>query len=356
MSIHLERLRPVLEQGGGGWAGRLMRVGLSPLGWVVGAGARVRAKLYRAGFCTAVKHAIPVVSVGNITAGGTGKTPLVTWLARRLVQEGRRPAVVSRGYRAGGDGRNDEAALLAELVPGLVQVSHRNRNQAIAQAAAAGADVVLLDDGFQHLAAQRDLDLVLVDMWAPFGGGRVLPAGLLREPLTGLARADLIVLSRTDLVAREQLTRVGEVLDRVARGVPRCHAIHRPIGLLGMDGASHRLDLLVGASVYACCAIGQPAAFRETLLRAGARVCGLRAFPDHHHFSAADVAAVGAAARKSGASWTVMTAKDRVKVMKLLGAVKPRPPVLSLEVELDFPGGCEALLESMRRVTMEREV
>ncbi|HYY41783.1 MAG TPA: tetraacyldisaccharide 4'-kinase, partial [Pyrinomonadaceae bacterium] len=195
-----------------------MSLALAPLGVVYGAATRARLALYRAGLFAMHRVAAPVISVGNITAGGTGKTPLVEWLARAVAREGRRVCVLTRGYgrrdahrrvvvsdgtriladaRAGGD----EPRLLAENLRGLAAVvADRNRVAAARWALAElQSEVFILDDGFQHLSLARDLDIVTVDASAPWGGGHLLPRGRLREPLDGLARAHCIVITRAEL-------------------------------------------------------------------------------------------------------------------------------------------------------------
>src|SRR5215208_3969363 len=211
-----------------------MSLALAPLGIIYGAVARARARLYRSGFLKAERAGVPVVSVGNLTAGGTGKTPLVEWAARALAREGLRACVLTRGYGRADESRRvvasdgarvlaevaecgDEPRLLAERLLGAAAVVCDRDRVAAARWARAelGAEVFVLDDGFQHLRLARDLDIVTLDATAPWGGGHMLPRGRLREPVSGLARADCVVITRAEQARdieglRAEVARVGE--------------------------------------------------------------------------------------------------------------------------------------------------
>ena len=285
---------------------------------------------------------VPVVSVGNLTLGGTGKTPLVAWVASSCLAHGRRPAIVSRGYAAARGETSDEAAELARILPGVPHLADRDRAAAARRAAAHGADVVVLDDGFQHRRLARDLDIVAIDATDPFGCGRVFPRGLLREPLSGLRRARAIVLTRADEVDAERRDAILAAL-AVAHGARTppvwAQARHAPQRLRTAAGREVPLDTIRGRRVVGLSGIGNPAAFRRTLSDAGAEVVEFRAFPDHHAYSTADAAAVGAAAAAAGADFVVTTLKDLVKLPhETLGGV----PLVAIEVAVEFlVGGAE---------------
>ena len=310
------------------------RACLAALAAPYAAAVTARNAAYDAGLLPARRGPVPVISIGNLTLGGTGKTPLVAWAARRLAAAGLRPAIVSRGYGAATGAQSDEAAELAIVVPGVPHVADRDRLAGARAAAAAGADCVVLDDGFQHRRLARDLDVVAVDATDPFGCGRLFPRGLLREPATGLARAGAIVLTRADAVtaARRQ-----EIRERVAAGrgsappAVWAEAEHRPVALRRWDDGPLPLEEVRGRRVVACAAIGNPAAFRATLESLGADVVGFRAFPDHHAYGAADLAALAALAAEGRADLVVTTLKDLVKVRRGdLGGVR----VVAVEVAL----------------------
>ncbi len=273
---------------------------------------------------TAVRRAgLPVISVGNVTVGGTGKTPMVAWMVRELQAAGRKPAVVSRGYRGkagrgplvvsqgdaalvGPDRCGDEPYLLARSLPGAVVVVGSDRVAGAEEARRLGADVVVLDDGFQHRRLARDFDLVLVDASNPFGNYRLLPAGVLREPLTALARADAVVLTRTR--AAESLVVIERVIRRHHPGVPIFRAGHRRLAFVDGQGA----DLAPPARAVAFCGIGNPQLFLEDLHAQGVEVLASRLFPDHHAYGERDRQELAALSRQAGAT-LVTTEKDLVR-------------------------------------------
>ncbi|MFO0931513.1 MAG: tetraacyldisaccharide 4'-kinase [Planctomycetota bacterium] len=335
-----------IQSGGGGPLGAVARLGLSVLSAPFAAAACTRAWLYDRGVLAVRRCGRPVVAVGNVTAGGTGKTPFVAWLVAATRAVGRRPGILARGYgpRPAGSTLSDEGTLLAELVGADVpQVEDpvRVRGAATLLAAHPDVDLVVLDDGFQHRALARDVDVVLVDATSPFGGGHFLPRGLLRESPRALARADVVVLTRTDAVAPDALAALRA---RVAALAPRAEvalARTRATGLVAADGTRRPLAALAGAPVLAWSGIGNPAAFERTLEAAGARVVARRRAADHHRPTPAAVAAVLAAGARAGATAVVVTRKDLVK---LRGLASPPPDLWALDVETDVVEGREALL------------
>lgn len=269
---------------------------------------------------------VPVVSVGNLAAGGTGKTPFCAWLCRRLENAGGKPAVLMRGY--GGDGGpNDEARLLQ--VPVICDPDRVRGGQ---QAIAAGATCLVLDDGFQHRRLRRNLDIVLIDALRPWGGGAVLPLGLLREGRSALKRAGCLVLTRSDQV--DEATRDALVSSLMRWNVPVICARHQPVALRdldGLDGDHHREPaVLSGAPVVLASGIGNPLGFEHTARNLGWKIQAHLRFPDHHAYSDADCAALRAAAQQHQAT-LVVTAKDAVKLRNrgLVGA-------LVLEIAVGF--------------------
>ena len=307
-----------------------------------------RNRVYDAGRKAIHRAPVPVISIGNITAGGTGKTPMAAALARLLVERGRRPAILSRGY--GHDpqsGMDDENRMLARLAPGAAVIVNPDRAAGAARAvAAAGADVLILDDGFQHRRLARDLDLVLIDALDPFGGGHLLPRGLLREPLKGLARADLTVITRSDLVPAE---RIEEIRARLAQhsNAPVALAEHRPAALLRVCGAGREesmpLSALSEGRWGAVCGIGNPEGFKGTLERLGARVDLVRAYPDHHRYREGEMASLLAEAAARGLQGVLTTEKDADKIAAALPPHGPQTPVLALSVRIEITEGLDAL-------------
>jgi tetraacyldisaccharide 4'-kinase len=303
----------------------------------------IRGVAYDAGLLPVIRADVPVISVGNLTLGGTGKTPLVAWIVRLLRAAGHVPAVVSRGYGARPGEVSDEAAELAVVLPGVIHVADRDRATAARTAVAAGASAVVLDDGFQHRRLHRDLDIVAIDATDPFGCGRLFPRGLLREPLRGLARAGAIVLARAGSVTPQRRVEIRDTLERACGGRlpgPWMEAEHRPVALRSSGGLTQPLDALAGRRVVGFAGIGNPAAFRATLAAMGADVADFLPFPDHHAYAAHDLARIAARARAAGAAILVTTLKDLVKVRHddLDGI-----PVAAVEIALDATTGGEGV-------------
>jgi tetraacyldisaccharide 4'-kinase len=302
---------------------------LWPLSVAYSLGARLRVRLYRAGIFR--QHTLKgvVISVGNLTVGGTGKTPMVLWLAERLLAEGKSVAILTRGYRGflkrlDGEGTapqtatkpaisGDEPELLVRRIASRASPEGRSRVAVGADRVASGRsaeregfDWFLLDDGFQHLRLARDLDIVLVDATNPFGGGRVLPSGRLREPKSALRRADIIVITRsTHTPALEAAIRRDSSASIFFASI-RLDAISQP--------AITRQDLPVAEwrtrRFFAFCGIGNPAAFFDDLREWNITPVGTAKFPDHHRYSESDVARLQADAKRAGADALLCTEKD----------------------------------------------
>jgi tetraacyldisaccharide 4'-kinase len=341
-----------------------MSLALAPLAIVYGALARARSRLYRSGLLKAERVGAPVISVGNLTAGGTGKTPLVEWVARAVAAEGLRACVLTRGYGREDEARRvvvsdgervlacvreggDEPVLLAESLSGVASVvCDRDRVGAARWARVGlGAQAFVLDDGFQHMRIARDLDIVTLDATAPWGGGHMLPRGLLREPPAALARADCVVITRSDLAPDVAGLRaeVGRLTGgRAALVASRVRT--RGLRLIGGAGAARdaetqgegaRADvasLAAAGPVAAFCAVGNPRAFFEQLRREGFDLRRARPFPDHHAYTRAEVEAFAREAAGVGALALLTTAKDAVK----LRAHAFRLPCYVVETELEF--------------------
>lgn len=261
---------------------------LAPVGWLTGAVAAARVRAYQRGWMASVRPPMPTLSIGNLSAGGTGKTPLLLHAAEWLQRHDARVGVLSRGY--GGD----EGRILEERHPDVHLVENPDRRAGLAQLqAAGGAEVLLLDDGFQHLRLQRDLDVVLLDATRPFG--RCLPAGLLRERPRALRRAHAIVLSRTELVARDEVARIWAKVDRVRAGLPELPRLEG--GMVAKDfrhlvsGEVREASAFAGARARVACGIGNPASFARLLEGLGVTPAPLEARGDHHAWQADDVEA-----------------------------------------------------------------
>ena len=308
-----------------------------------------RARRYASGRIPSQRLDHPVISVGNLTMGGTGKTPFVAHLARRLRFEGKRPAILSRGYGRSSRGvilvseghgplvtpdvGGDEPVALALRLPGVIVAVGERRFEAGRAAEAAGADVFLLDDGYQHLSLERDANLLLLDAKDPFGGGRFPPRGRLREPLSALRRADAFVFTRAE--AETPTAEAAATLRNWNPAAPIFTARLKAAGLYDDSGAPVEGAALEDRRCLAVCGIAQPEAFAETLAELGITAEQILAFRDHQRYTGRDLARIERAADAAGASWIVTTEKDAVK----LGGALSLPTVTArLTVEVGEPG------------------
>jgi tetraacyldisaccharide 4'-kinase len=326
--------------GEGGALGAALRIALAPAEAAFRGVVAARNGAYDRGWLRAERVDVPVISVGNVAVGGAGKTPFAAWLARRLADAGRKPAIALRGYG------EDEIVLHGELNPDIPVFRGRRRVEAAREALAAGRDAVVLDDAFQHRALARDLDLVLIPVegWNP--APRVLPRGPWREGVQALARADGIVLTRKSASA----ARAQEVAAEVARLHPskpiiRCALL--PSGLVPLHGGEGTaVDALVGRRVLAVAALATPEPFFAQLRAMGAEV-DAAAYPDHHPFSAGDARTLMA---RAAGRMLVMTRKDAVKLRGLLPA---SGDAWVLEQRVTVESGAEALDVALRRALTE---
>ena len=332
-----------------GAAGAIVRSGLRALSVPYRLCCSGRNALYNCGLLMCRELDARVISVGNITTGGTGKTPLVIWIGRWLQARGVRTAILSRGYgpkapSAGGE--SDEMLLFRRYLPKIPHLVGSNRH-AIGRRAITEleAECLLLDDGFQHVALGRDLDIVLVDSLLPFGYGHVLPRGLLREPLTALRRAGVVVLTRCDLATKEDLRSLERRIQEICGFRPVVESVHRPVRFYRHATEESRpLSWGKGKRVFAFSALGNPAAFPRTLEALGAEVLRHEAFRDHHWYGQDDLAALAHAAVEAGADAVVTTEKDAVKIHAF---PEDAPPLYVLAIEFAVTQGEELLTHAL---------
>jgi tetraacyldisaccharide 4'-kinase len=326
----------------------LLRTGLWTLSLPYGMGVRLRNWGFDRGWKQRIKAGIPVVSVGNLTVGGTGKTPCVEHVARFYRNLGLRVAILSRGYGVQ-EGRNDEALVLEENLPDVPHLQGADR-AALAQIAVEEleSEVLVLDDGFQHRRLERSLDLVLVDATAPWGHGHLLPRGLMREPIAGLRRAHVVIVTRCDLVPTETVQAIREHVRKVGPELPIVETAHQPAQWRNATRNELPLAALRGRPVAGFCGLGNPQAFRQTLERLGLDVFAWRTFPDHHPYTRADIDALRDWARQQPEnSPLVTTQKDLVKIgLDRLGDRE----LWALQIRLHILVGQEALEEKLRQV------
>ena len=308
---------------------------------------------------TIVKQAgVPVISVGNLTTGGTGKTPLVIWIANYLQHHALRVALISRGYGSRDTDRtvvqNDEAMEMEIRLPGVPHLQSPDRygmsQQAIEEF---NTQIIVLDDAFQHRHIHRDLDIVLIDATLPFGFGRLLPRGLLREPLSSLRRADLVILTRSDLVDQEQREQTVARIREDLSDQPVLETRTVACGLIQSNGQQTPIEEVSGQSIFYFCGIGNPAGFQASLEGQGFDIRGSAIFPDHHDYSPRDIEQIGESAVASGASAIVCTHKDLVKIgVNQLHQL----PLYAIVIDIRFLSGektiestLDELIESARR-------
>lgn len=301
--------------------------------------------------------AIPVISVGNITTGGTGKSPLVIWLTRQLLREKLKVVILSRGYQrletdshqqplGTGQSHNDEALEMQTRLPGVPHLQNPDRYHMCQLAIQRhDADVIVLDDGFQHRQLHRDLDIVLIDATHPFGYDRLLPRGLLREPITALKRADVIVVTRCKLVPDHNLSLLTEKIAAIAPQVSIAQTETHPVSFINSQQQTLDLSESTDQPIFAFCGIGNPDGFFATLDYLGLRIVGHAAYPDHHHFRRADLDEINRLAGEAGASQIVCTMKDWVKIdPSWLGELT----TMALVTELKFRSGENLLIQRIR--------
>ncbi len=310
------------------------------------------------------KLPIPVISVGNITAGGTGKTPFTLKLAQLLRAAGKKPAVLTRGYRGGAEKMGavvsdrdkvlldpacagDEPYLMARRLPGVPVLAGRDRCRSALEAEKMGADVLILDDGFQYWKLARDLDIVLIDSTDPFGGGHMLPRGFLREPLKHLERADFFVLTKADQAGDVKKKEICDILHRYRPDAPVIEAGHHPSFCVAYTDWSegHTKPLPQGSPeeyVFLLSGIGSPDGFRRTAEEAGLRISGSAALDDHHAYTAEDLRKAAEQAGRCGAKAIVITEKDAVKMLNLSAGISI--PVYVLGIDICLPGNGEKTL------------
>ncbi len=328
---------------------------LTPLSAVYGVGIRLRNLLYRRGLLRTFSVDAPVISVGNLTTGGTGKTPLVQWIAEQLVASGRRPCVLTRGYARKSSGRvvvsdyaavlsnadeaGDEAFLLAQNLRGRAAVICDGDRVAAARWANENlqSDVCVLDDAFQHQRIKRQLNILTIDATNPWGTGRLLPAGNLREPLSELKRADYIVITRADAADDELLTQIKQRAPEVPLFTSRIR-IARIKSLIGETLIDHKMPAM------AFCGVGNPDSFFALLRRDGWQIACTREFRDHHNYTQSDVDRIVNEARRYNASAILTTAKDAVKLSKFEFGI----PCYVIDISVEIDNAQEFLSHIMR--------
>jgi tetraacyldisaccharide 4'-kinase len=323
---------------------------LPPLSAIYSVVTRARMSGYRRGWFSVSKLSAPVISVGNITTGGTGKTPLVEWVCIAVAREtGKKACVLTRGYgRANpqsqvvvSDGNQllaseqeagDEPYLLARNLIGIAAVVSNPDRLAAGEWAIKnlGSQVFVLDDGFQHVSLARDLDIVTIDATNPWGGGNLLPYGRLREPRAGLSRADCIVVTRSEQV--EDTVSLNESVQRFAGAIPVFTSRMVTSGIHRLNGESVNNESLRAQPLAAFCGVGNPESFFNQLRQEGYTPVFTRAFADHHNYSQSDLNRLTKEAKVNGARGLITTAKDAIK----LASLELELPCYVLEIKISI--------------------
>lgn len=356
--IYLDTIRGARRGVGAALARGVMSVGEVPYAGVV----RARNALFDAGIKKVVDLRRPTVSVGNLTAGGTGKTPVVRWLAERFLAQKLVPAVLTRGYAKSGASAasSDEAYLLERAIGpvGIVQVGRDRAGSAgVVLNEHPNVAVFILDDAFQHRRAKRDVDLVLVNAAEPFGYGHVHPRGLLREPISGISRATAVLLTH----ATRGLATIDDTIATIRRfnrdaPIFRCdhvlsglRSVHVPLS----DPPDVPMSMLLTQKFYATAGIGHPASLRASLEAYPGRFVGHAWWDDHHHFTDDELTALIRVAESRGATAIVTTEKDWSKIMLDEVVLKSRVPFYRLDLGLAFHGDDEQRLYDLIRSRLQ---
>jgi tetraacyldisaccharide 4'-kinase len=337
-------------------------VTLLPFSAIYAGVTRARLAAYQRGWFAVSRLRVPVISVGNLTTGGTGKTPLVEWICRKIalasgevvgnateVETKRNVCVLTRGYGrkdpntqvvvsdgnrllAGEEEAGDEPFLLARNLLGIAAVVANPNRVAAGKWAIENLNtgVFVLDDGFQHLRLARDLDIVTIDATNPWGSGRLLPYGRLRETTSGLARADCVVITRADQA--EDLAAVRSEVERLVGSIPILMSRMISSGFRRLDGSSADVESICSRPVAAFCGVGNPESFFEQARRAGCAPIFRRAFADHHNYKQLELDALINEAKAAGAESLVTTAKDAIRLANL----KLELPCYVLEIEISI--------------------
>ena len=330
---------------------------LPPLSLLYGAVTRTRLSLYRRGTFQTTKLDRPVISIGNITTGGTGKTPLVEYVAKTIASHGKKVCILTRGYGrkdphlqvivsdgydvlASPTEAGDEPHLLATRLTGQAAVISSADRIAAAREAIKDfhTDAFVLDDGFQHLRLARDLNIACIDATNPWGGGRLLPYGRLREAPEGLRRADCVVLTRCDQV--QSVEGLREQVSELIEGRPIFESRMRPLRVVSLKNGPETTPL--PRRVGAFCAVGNPESFFENLRGLGYDLGLERAFADHHVYTQGDIDVLHQLAKETGAKVLITTAKDAVKLKGLTFALACY--VLEIEIEIDNADAFQKLI------------
>lgn len=352
-------IREVMSGTRRGLAAAALRAGTGAVEPFYAAAMLMRNKMYDRGLLRVRQLPRPVISVGNLTTGGSGKTPIVQWLANGLRNEGRDVAVLSRGYKGSHSQAADELRMLEQSLNGrgAIPVLFRANPDRFAGGCEIlrvrpETDVFVLDDGFQHRRLARDFDLVLVSAVAPFGFEHILPRGMLREPLSALHRAHAVVVTHADQTTEDGLASIEQRVRTYKLEVPIYRARHAQAGFRTGDNPCHDpMRAIAGRAFFSFCGIGSPDAFRRQLAQTPGRSMGHRSFGDHHVYNRNDLESLYGEARAAAADVLVTTEKDWVKIAPFIDPTL-RPEIWRVVLRIQFIDDHEAQLMSQIRAVL----
>ncbi len=340
-----------------GFPARCLKALLLPLAGCYGWAVKLVYTFHRCGILRTHQLPKPVISIGNITLGGVGKTPLVLLVAEYLSNKRARPVILIRGYM---DERpitlkdprtmSDEALTLEAALENVPVMIGRDRLKSARRALKEhGVDVFILDDGFQHWRLHRNLDIVAIDTTNPFGNGQLIPRGTLREPVDALKRANLFVLTKVD-AGKDNIERIIKKIRELNSEAPIVQAVHVPVGLMSITHPKRHWDLqfLRGKKVCGFCGIGDPSSFKNSLLALGAEVVAFIPFMDHHCYTESDIHKILDEGLKKGATTLITTEKDKVKLEEFKHLFKDDQELLFLKIKIEITQGKD---EFFHRIT-----
>jgi tetraacyldisaccharide 4'-kinase len=341
------RYRKIIGDQSGGFGVRLLQVILTLASYLYAAVITFRNFLYDKGYLRSHCAPVPVISIGNITTGGTGKTPLTIWLCNKLAEEKLKVGVLTRGYKMESAKLSDEPAVIAANAPAARVVVDPDRiSGAVTAIKEYGARILVMDDGFSHRRLRRNVDIITIDATCPFGYGRLLPAGLLREPLTSLRRAHAAILTRCDLLGRIDLENIEASLYAINPHLVLARTRHAPAVAKGTNISDITLEELAGRRVLAFCGIGNPEAFEVQLRNLKIDLAAVRVYNDHHQYTADDLADIYEEAKYLHADLVLTTQKDWIKVAAL---APTQIPFAYLAVRLEFLAGEDTIVDLIER-------
>jgi tetraacyldisaccharide 4'-kinase len=336
------RYRKIIGGNSGGFGTSLLRAFLRLASYPYAVVITARNFLYDKGYFRSHRAPVPVISIGNITTGGTGKTPLTIWLCNKLAEKKLKVAVLTRGYKMESQKLSDEPAVIAANAPAAQVVVNPDRVLgAVTAIKEYGAKVLVMDDGFSHRRLRRDVDIITIDASCPFGYGRLLPAGLLREPLGALRRAHAAILTRCDLVGKVDLENIEAQLLASNPHLVFAHTRHAPAVIKGTNINDIKLDELAGRRVFAFCGIGNPEAFEVQLKNLNLDLAAFRVYNDHHQYTADDLDDIYEEAKYLNADLILTTQKDWIKAATLAPL---EIPFAYLAVTLEFLAGEDTIV------------